>query len=246
VTDLAPFSRDDLPVIADRINSRETQIRAMLSQSVHLAALTGRDLIHVKSGLRHGEFVPWLKKNCRLSKSTANDYMRLFRENPEFVCPEKCPPNVSATTLAELQRAPAGVRRVIEERIASGEFIGRGLIRQLSGRAPKPVEKRDRPESWMLTDHVCRHCCGRLLKRRLSQAAIEVICAKCETRATGDELALCWCGKSVGTYGRIFECIKNPNRRPELPNAIMVRERRVDMQPVQHRPSRFVNCDGLI
>ena len=105
--------------------------------------------------------------------------------------------------------------------------------------------KQKKTETWALTDHVCRYCCGRLLKRRVSPTASEVICAKCETRASGDELALCWCGKSVGTYGRIFECIQNPDRRPELPNAILVRERDAAIEPAQYRPDRRVYCPEL-
>lgn len=74
----------------------------------------------------------------------------------------------------------------------------------------------------------------------------EVICAKCETRERGAVESLCWCGKEAGTHGRIFECIPNPNKRAELPNAIMVRERPVVMAPPAIRPSRYAGASELI
>jgi hypothetical protein len=101
---------------------------------------------------------------------------------------------------------------------------------------------KKKTETWVLTNHACRHCCGRLLKRQVSPTVTEVMCAKCETRSFGNELTLCWCGQSAGSHGKIFECIPNPNRRPELPNAVMVRERAVIMKPAEKRPSRYVSC----
>jgi hypothetical protein len=241
------ISRDGLQAVAFRINERETQIRSMLNKSVHLAALTGRDLIQVKSGLRRGEFVPWLLENCRLSRSKSNEYMRLFRENPEFVDPEKCPLNVSASALVELQYAPDDVRELAGEAIVAGELVTKKLIRELSRPASKPAAKKERPEAWFFVDHVCRHCCGRLLRRKVSPIVTEVICAKCETRSRGSVESLCWCGKNVGTHGKIFECIKNPNPRQELPNVVMVRERSALPKPQPVRPSRYVGGgDALI
>lgn len=51
---------------------------------------------------------------------------------------------------------------------------------------------------------------------------------------------LCFCGVEAGTYGKIFECIENPDRRPELPNVVVVVEKKIDFKQKEIRPSRKV------
>jgi hypothetical protein len=88
--------------------------------------------------------------------------------------------------------------------------------------------KRKKESGWVITDHACRSCFGRILKRRISPTVTEVSCSECGASSYGVETVLCFCGKSVGRHGEIFNCIKNPNPRPELPNVILVREKKVD------------------
>lgn len=88
----------------------------------------------------------------------------------------------------------------------------------------KPV-KTIKSVTWAVTDHCCRYCYGRVLKRRVSPIYSVVRCAKCDTEVRGDEQALCWCGQNVGDRGKIYECVRNPSVSPELPNAVLVRER---------------------
>jgi len=95
--------------------------------------------------------------------------------------------------------------------------------------------ERKRTETWIVVDHLCSNCMGRLLKRRISPTVTEVRCAKCDARAIGSELELCWCGVNVGRHGKIFECIKNPNKRPEVPNAVLVREKPIVIAPPERR-----------
>lgn len=80
-------------------------------------------------------------------------------------------------------------------------------------------------KSWKLTNHCCRICFGRVLKRRLSPSLSEVVCSICDATARGDEPSLCWCGVEVGAKGKILECFLNPKPRPELPPIVLVRER---------------------
>ena len=58
---------------------------------------------------------------------------------------------------------------------------------------------------------------------------------------TNDVTDMCFCGVAAGQYGRIFKCIKNPLVRPELPNAIVVVETKVEYKKQEIRPSRAVH-----
>lgn len=49
------------------------------------AVLIGQKLNQVKAQLPHGEFGNWLKENCRVSQNHANKYMKLAKENPEYL-----------------------------------------------------------------------------------------------------------------------------------------------------------------
>jgi hypothetical protein len=41
-------------------------------------------LIAAKSGLPHGQWLPWIKENCGLSERTTQAYMRLARRHEEL------------------------------------------------------------------------------------------------------------------------------------------------------------------
>lgn len=109
----------------------------------------------------------------------------------------------------------------------------------LFGDALPEKQRKKRTETWVVVDHLCTVCMGRLLVRRISPNISEVRCSECDERRTGSELALCWCGVEVGQYGRMFECIPNPNPRPELRNMILVREKPVQKEKTV-TPSRKV------
>ncbi|MGZ8173623.1 MULTISPECIES: DUF3102 domain-containing protein [Methylobacter] len=251
------ISSAELKIMAAQINEREAQIIAMTGKSLHLAALIGHDLNCVKMSLPSGKFMAWLGENCLVKQAQANRYMRLARECPEYLESDRCSGNLAVNAALELITAPADVREMVIEAVNAGEAVSQKIIRELRGKSPYPdartatspaivqsINTVPRTETWIFTAHVCRHCCGRLLKRNVSPTVTEVICAKCETRERGNIESLCWCGKETGTHGRIFECIPNPNKRQELPNAIMVRERPVEMKPPESRPSRYAGIAG--
>jgi hypothetical protein len=102
----------------------------------------------------------------------------------------------------------------------------------------------EKQETWLFTDHACRSCCGRILKRRLNKLFSCYICAKCGTRVIADhESAICWCGVAAGTHGKIFECIRNPNKRAESPNEVLVREKKVILKPPEVKIHCEVYCE---
>lgn len=80
----------DLAAVARRINDREETIGMLKKLALDKAGdalrevlLQGADLLKAKATLRHGQWLPWLAKNCpAVSDRTANAYMRLA-SNPQ-------------------------------------------------------------------------------------------------------------------------------------------------------------------
>jgi hypothetical protein len=103
-----------------------------------------------------------------------------------------------------------------------------------------PGTSRTAPEPrWRLVDHICRHCRGRLLTRNQGRRII-VRCAKCGAEEEGGHEALCCCGIEVKGHGRMFECIRNPERSPGFPAEIVMREKPWTPPPATTRPRRPV------
>lgn len=78
--------------------------------------------------------------------------------------------------------------------------------------------------TWVLTDHVCRHCFGRVLSRGLPDARTLFQCANCGTQMTGLNVGdLCCCGltNNKGADAR-FRCVRNRAQTPEYPSELMV------------------------
>lgn len=73
------------------------------------------------------------------------------------------------------------------------------------------------PDAWVLTDHACRVCMGRLLESNGVHR-----CAECGATTEGPVEDACWCGVEVPNHGKPFECVRNP-----IPgrNEVMVKER---------------------
>ena len=68
---------DDLSRLAIAINESEARIEALKSDAVQEAIVQGRLLAQAKAQLKHGEFTPWLKANCRVKPVQARKYIRL-------------------------------------------------------------------------------------------------------------------------------------------------------------------------
>jgi hypothetical protein len=110
-----------------------------------------------------------------------------------------------------------------------------------------PPRRRAGEMQWHLTDHACRHCLGRVLKRMSRGVITEVRCAECGAEALGDHTAVCCCGAQAGSSGSVLECVRNPDRTKGNPQEILVRERRQrDVAvAVERRKARPVKVDGF-
>ena len=102
-----------------------------------------------------------------------------------------------------------------------------------------------------IIDHLCLRCLGRLLRRRLPgrKPRYEIICSNCQETSLveGDEPINCWCHKTAGMYGKIFECFKNSKPCTSLPNVILVREKPHVMKAPErmYRPAFSTSTDYL-
>ena len=109
-------------------------------------------------------------------------------------------------------------------------------------------KKREKHVSsgWEFTDHACRHCLGRIVKRQNANGTHVVRCAECGKSATGEHSALCWCGAEVSGHGHIFECFRNPNVSAATPQEVLVREKPIVSSPdrAQIRKSNPVKING--
>ena len=73
-----------LEALADRINSEHKAVCEAAVTATQHAIKCGVLLIAAKSGLPHGQWLPWIKQNCDLSERTTQAYMRLARRHEEL------------------------------------------------------------------------------------------------------------------------------------------------------------------
>ena len=70
--------------LADRINTEHEAVCEAAMTATQHAIKCGNLLAEAKSGLSHGQWLPWLKENCELSERTTQAYMRLARRYEEL------------------------------------------------------------------------------------------------------------------------------------------------------------------
>jgi DUF3102 family protein len=68
-----------LPVIAASINDHLAAAEAATRRGLEHAIAAGALLIEAKELVAHGEWLPWLRVNCRIGERQARTYMRLAR-----------------------------------------------------------------------------------------------------------------------------------------------------------------------
>lgn len=83
-------------------------------------------------------------------------------------------------------------------------------------------EETDGSPAWHLTDHACRYCFGRVLRREADDGVV-ARCANCGATATGDVKNLCCCGLKTKRGQRAgLECGVNHDRSANEPAEIVV------------------------
>lgn len=75
---------------------------------------------------------------------------------------------------------------------------------------------------WVITDHVCRACLGRVLVSKEKGRKV-ARCADCGLTADGGHEAICACNTTrKGGRHAWTRCVPNPNKSTEFPQEIMV------------------------
>jgi hypothetical protein len=84
------------------------------------------------------------------------------------------------------------------------------------------ADQADEPQ-WVVLDHICRACFGRLLKSTDRDGTIVIKCADCETEAYERVENLCCCGAKLRNGRRAgLKCQRNPAPGAEQPAQIVV------------------------
>src|SRR5712664_3421480 len=65
--------------LAVRINAAHARVGISMSEGMRGATEAGRLLLEAKSTAAHGQWLPWLKANCKFSERTAQAYMQVAR-----------------------------------------------------------------------------------------------------------------------------------------------------------------------
>jgi hypothetical protein len=68
---------DELAQLAERIKTEHSAIKSATKQLLVRALAVGDALLKAKAKVDHGQWLPWLTKNCQLSDRTAQVYMKL-------------------------------------------------------------------------------------------------------------------------------------------------------------------------
>lgn len=82
--------------------------------------------------------------------------------------------------------------------------------------------KREPVQGWVITDHICRICFGRVLMREAFDRRKTYRCSNCGTEADGtSEAAICCCGMKLKTnVDAGIRCTRNNDKSPEWPSEI--------------------------
>jgi len=65
--------------LAVRINAAHARVGISMSEGMRGATEAGKLLLEAKSTAAHGQWLPWLKANCKFSERTAQAYMQVAR-----------------------------------------------------------------------------------------------------------------------------------------------------------------------
>jgi hypothetical protein len=74
-----------------------------------------------------------------------------------------------------------------------------------------------------MTDHVCRRCFGRVMRRPDLDNTTVVRCSNCGWEAIGTHRAICACSAARGPFAKI-RCVRQEKPSPEFPSEVVATE----------------------
>ena len=128
--EVPPINR--LVALAIEINALQDQVEYAQQSTVIYAVRCGAKLIEAKKQVAHGEWLPWLKDNCKVSQGYAYKYMQIANQYPELLNANFAPArSFNLKQAIELLSAPEELKTEVMARIENGEDITRQEIREL-------------------------------------------------------------------------------------------------------------------
>jgi hypothetical protein len=147
---------------ADRIRSRMTHSAQSIIE-------IGRDLIRVKERLGHGNFLPWIDREFRMTEKTAERFMSVaerFGDKFDSVS------TLGLTALYELAApsTPEEVRSEVEARVASGQSVTTAEVKELKSK----IRERDDKLNKLRTQKIAADTENRILKRSVGSGDAKI------------------------------------------------------------------------
>lgn len=125
-------------LIANEIINIDTQLRTVV---MYASVEIGKRLVEAKAQLSHGEWGNWLKNSVAYSKSTANNYMKLYEEFGETFSNPSSIGNKNLQTLGNLPYSKALQLALLPKGEVREEFIEENDIENMSSRELQKVVK---------------------------------------------------------------------------------------------------------
>jgi len=143
------------------------RIRGHIRQTTAGIIAIGRDLLHARSIIDHGQFLDWIDREIGITARTAQNYMRAAEWSEDkceavsllppstvyALAAPSAPPEIKAEVIAKLEAGETVDGRVVEERIRQE----RALARRKNRTKPVPVEtqrRKDREHRAWLAEQV--------------------------------------------------------------------------------------------
>jgi hypothetical protein len=132
-----------LPILAATISEHIDAANAATRRGLEHAIAAGALLIEAKELVAHGEWLPWLQANCRLSERQARTYMRLARHRHRLESAATADLTIAAA------EALVGKPKPKRQRGLPGQFdlLGGQEVPPLT--APTGLERADRKAAFL-------------------------------------------------------------------------------------------------
>jgi hypothetical protein len=140
------------------------RIRFRISRTVQDVIEIGRELIAVKNRLGHGNFLPWIDREFKMTDKSAERFMSVaeqFGDKFDSVS------NLTLTALYELSATstPDEVRTEVAERVAAGDSVTAAKVKALKDE----IKERNKSLKKLQTQKTAADTENRILKRDLGQ-----------------------------------------------------------------------------
>jgi hypothetical protein len=110
--------------LATKINAAHKSVITYMRRGLQDAINTGHLLLEAKARLKHGQWLPWLRKHCEVPERTANHYMRLAEHEVEIETNPKFIADLTITgAIALMAKADEPAEGIAIERIVTSSTV---------------------------------------------------------------------------------------------------------------------------